>query len=156
MTTQDTRPSFAPDAVVVLGALVATVGYLSPWFRVSAGYSWSFSGWAYASLSTGGGWTLLTLAWLLVALVAGGWARAYPGAALTALTAAVGALTFALAVVAASFAEFRERGSINWIADLPFGVGLPLMATGFGLLVAGGVRAVVRATLRAHDAPAEG
>ncbi|WP_343446814.1 hypothetical protein [Micromonospora schwarzwaldensis] len=154
MTTQDSRPSFAPDAVVVVGALVATVGYLTPWFRAGDGYSWSFSGWAYASLSTGGGWTLLTLGWLVVALVAGGWARAYPGAALTALTAAVGAWTFALTVVAASFAELRERGSINWIAELPFGIGLPVMATGFGLLVAGAVRAVVRSTVGALDATA--
>lgn len=138
----------APDPAIVLGASLGLAGYLLPWFRLGDGYSWSFSGWAYASLSTGGGWTLITFVWIALALVAGLWARSSSGAALTAVGAAVGGLLFVLAVVAVSFAEFRERGSLNWVGEMPFGVGLPLMASGFGLLVAGGVRAVVRTTDR--------
>ena len=133
-----------PDGVVVAGALISLIGYLSPWFQKQTGYAWSFSGWTYASLSTGGGWTLITFGWLAVALIAGLWARASAGAAMTALASAVGGMLFASAVVAVSFAEFREQGSLNWVGELPFGVGLPLMAAGFGVLVAGGVRAVVR------------
>ena len=139
----------APDPLVVLGALVSTAGYLLPWFRLQDGYAWSFSGWTYATLSTGGGWTLITFAWLTLALLAGLWARGSAGAAMTAVVSTVGGLMFALAVVAASFAEFRERGSLNWVGQLPFGIGLPVLATGFGLLLAGGVRAVVRTTVAA-------
>ena len=138
----------APDLAIVLGALLGLVGYVSPWFRVASGYDWSFSGWAYASLSSGGGWTLITFLWIALALVAGLWARTSPGAALTAVVGAIGGLFFAMAVVAVSFAEFRERGSLNWVGEMPFDIGLPLLAAGFGLLVAGGVRAVVRTTDR--------
>lgn len=53
----------APEPTIVLGALLGLVGYVSPWFRRGDGYSWSFSGWAYASLSTGGSWTLITFLW---------------------------------------------------------------------------------------------
>ena len=38
----------------------------------------------------------------------------------------------------------RERGSLNWVGEMPFGVGLPLMAAGFGLLLAGAIRSVAR------------
>ncbi|MFF5175406.1 hypothetical protein ACFY3U_22625 [Micromonospora sp. NPDC000089] len=130
--------------MVVLGVLLATSGYLMPWFRIAAGYSWSFSGWTYASLDSGGGWTLITLVWLAVTAVAGCWARASSAAALTALTGGIGAMIFALTVVAASFTEFPQRGYSDAIAHLPFGVGLPVMAAGFGLLIAGAVRAVAR------------
>jgi hypothetical protein len=141
----------APDGLIVVGALVSLAGYLLPWFKVQSGYSWSFSGWEYASLSSGGGWTLLTFAWLGLSLVAGLWARASAAAAMTAVVGAVGGLMFALAVIAASFAEFREQGSTNWIGELPFGPGLPLMAAGFGILLAAGIRAVVRAALGATE-----
>jgi hypothetical protein len=150
VVSDDTVPaSFrpAPDALIIFAALLSLAGYLLPWFKEQSGYSWSFSGWEYASLSSGGGWTLLTFAWLGSALVAGLWARASTGAAMTAVVGAVGGLMFALAVIAASFAEFREQGSTNWIGELPFGPGLPVMAAGFGLLVAGGIRAVVRTAL---------
>lgn len=136
----------APDGLVLTGALLSLAGYLLPWFRVQSGYSWSFSGWAYASLSSGGGWTLITFGWLGVALIAALWARRSATAALTAVVSGVGGQVFALVVVAASFAEFRgARGSINWIADLPFGIGLPVLALGLGLLVGGGMRAMIRA-----------
>ena len=138
----------APDGLVVAGALLSLAGYLLPWFKLQSGYSWSFSGWGYATLSTGGGWTLVTFAWLGLALVAGFWAKASAGAAMTAVTGAVGGLMFALAVIAASFAEFREQGSTNWIGELPFGPGLPVMAAGFGILLAAGMRAIARAERR--------
>lgn len=147
MSTDDSatiglRP--APDATVIAGALVSLGGYVLPWFRLQNGYEWSFSGWAYASLSTGGGWTLITFGWLAVALIAGVWARASSGAAMTAVVGAVGALVFALSVVAVSFVEFPEQGSLNWVGKMPFGIGLPLLALGLGVLFAGAVRAVVR------------
>ena len=138
----------APDAAVVVGALLSLAGYLLPWFRLQSGYSWSFSGWAYASLSTGGGWTLITFVWIAVALIAGLWARRSSGAAMVAVVGAICGLFFALAVVAVSFAEFRERGSLNWVGEMPFGVGLPVLAAGLGLAVAGGVRAIVRTSDR--------
>jgi hypothetical protein len=49
----------APDVAMLAGSLAATGGYLLPWFKKSASYDWSFSGWGYATLSNGGGWTLL-------------------------------------------------------------------------------------------------
>ncbi|MEU4564117.1 hypothetical protein AB0F72_37540 [Actinoplanes sp. NPDC023936] len=145
MTAEDVSLRPAPDALIIGGSLVALAGYLLPWFRLQDGYAWSFSGWTYASLSTGGGWTLVTFGWLAVALIAGLWARSSQGAAVTALTCAIGGMMFALLVVAVSFAQFPEQGSSNWVGEIPFDVGLPVMALGFGLLVAGGVRAVVRA-----------
>lgn len=137
----------SPDPLVLAGVIIAFAGYLMPWFRKGEQYRWSFSGWGYASLDTGGGWTLLTFLWLAVALVAALWAGSSSIAATAATVGGLGGLTFALLVVAASFAEFSERGSINWIGELPFGMGVPAMALGFALLVGGGVRATVRTML---------
>ena len=137
----------APDWLVITGVLLSTAGYLMPWFRAQSGYGWAFSGWTYATLSGGGGWTLITFGWLALALVAGLWARRFTGAAMTAVVGTVGALVFALTAVAACFAEFRERGYLNWVVELPFEFGLPVLGAGFGLLLAAGIRAVVRTTL---------
>lgn len=130
---------------MLFAALLALAGYLLPWFRVSSGYSWSYSGWSYASLSTGGGWTLITFAFLLVALVAAFWSRTVVAAAMTALTAAIGTLVMALAVVAASFANIGPRDNSNAVAERPFGIGLPLLAIGVGLLIATACRDIARA-----------
>lgn len=138
----------APDGLAVAGALLAAAGYLLPWFRMQPGYAWSFSGWTYASLTGGGGWTLITFGWLALALAAALWARASPPAAVTTLVGAVGGMMFALSVVAVSFAQFPEKGTSNWIVEIPFDIGMPVMALGFSLLIAGGVRAIV------HTAPA--
>lgn len=78
------------------------------------------------------------------------------GAAMTTVVGAVGGLMFALAVVAASFAEFREQGGINWIGELHFGVGLPVMAAGFGVLLAAGVRALARVAVATATAGLRG
>lgn len=141
------KPRLTPDALILTGAIIALIGYLLPWFRKGERYQWWFSGWGYASLDTGGGWTLLTLVWLAAVLVAALWAGSSSIAATAATVGGIGGLTFALLVVAASFAEFSDRGSINWIGELPFGMGVPAMALGFGLLIAGGVRATVRTML---------
>ncbi|WP_189021541.1 hypothetical protein [Micromonospora yangpuensis] len=124
------------DGSMLTGALLTLFGYLIPWFKQSPRYQWSYSGWNYASLSSGGGWTLWTFVFILAAIVASFWARTILGAAMTALTAAVGTLVFSLAVVAASFGAIGERSSSNAVADMPFGLGLPLLAVGLGLLVA--------------------
>ncbi|MEV0393939.1 hypothetical protein [Polymorphospora rubra] len=64
MTTQERPYRPAPDMAMLTGALAALAGYLLPWFRVGESYRWWYSGWEYATLSTGGGWTLLTIpAW---------------------------------------------------------------------------------------------
>jgi hypothetical protein len=128
--------------LILVGGVAALAGYLLPWFKISSSYEWWFSGWEYAALSSGGGWTLLTIAWLLLAIGAGGWARTEPAAAMTALVTGVGGLVFALAVVAVSVGEMPDRGSLNWVGLMPFGLGLPLMAGGFGLLLAASVRAI--------------
>lgn len=143
----------APDAAVLAGSLIAVAGYLLPWFRQD-GYSWSYSGWAYASLSSGGGWTLLTLGFLAVAVVAGLWAGRSVSAAMWALVGVVGAGVLALAVVAASFSHVDEGSALNYLAELPFGIGLPLLAAGLGLALAGGCRAIAVAVLREPGRPA--
>lgn len=130
------------------GSLTALLGYLVPWFKQSDSYGWSYSGWGYASLSNGGGWTLMTFAWLLLAFVASLWAGRSLAAAMTGVVGAVGAAFFALAVVAASFASIPEQTNTNYITDLPVNIGLPLLAGGLGLLFAGGCRAVAVSVVR--------
>lgn len=136
-----------PDAALLAGALIAGAGYLLPWFHQD-GYQWSYSGWAYASLSGGGGWTLLAPAFLAVAVVASMWAGRSVAAAMWAVGAVAGAGFLALAVVAASFSHVDERSTLDYLAGMPFGVGLPLLAAGLGLALAGGCRAVVVGLLR--------
>jgi hypothetical protein len=58
------------------------------------------------------------------------------------VTAAVASVLFAAAVVAFSFAQYDVDESITWAQDMPFGIGLPVLATGLGLLAAACVRAV--------------
>lgn len=147
-TTARRRPPLvAVDATVLAGAGLGLAGYLLPWFN-QPGYSWSYSGWEYASLSTGGGWTLLTIVALVTAAGAGLWARTDETAAMTAMTAAIAAVVLASAVVAASFATIGEQTALNPVASLPFGVGLPLLAAGLGLLCAAACRAVARTASR--------
>ncbi|MEU7615315.1 hypothetical protein AB0M91_03865 [Micromonospora rifamycinica] len=135
---------FGLEAGMLAGSLITLLGYLTPWFRKQDGYSWSYSGWAYASLSDGGGWTLLTFGWLLLALGAALFARHSVTAAMTGVVAAVGTLVTSLAVVAASFSTMGEQTALNPVAQLPFGIGLPILAAGLGLLLATSVRAIVR------------
>lgn len=137
---------------MLAGALVAAAGYLLPWFKQSSSYDWWFSGWEFASLSTGGGWTLITLAWLAVAVLASLWAGRSTTAAMWGVVGAVGAAVFAVAVVAASFAAIPEQSSINYLAEVPIGVGLPLLAGGLGLLLAGACRAIAVNAGRAASA----
>lgn len=143
----------APDGALLAGALIAVAGYLLPWFNQD-GYSWSYSGWAYASLSSGGGWTLLTLAFLVVAVIASLWAGRSLAAAMWGVVGTVGAGLFALAVVAASFSHVDEESSINYLSSMPFNIGLPLLAVGLGLALAGGCRAIAVAALREAREPA--
>ncbi|WP_116949945.1 hypothetical protein [Jiangella endophytica] len=114
-----------------------------------------YSGWAYASLSSGGGWTLLTPGFLAVAVVGGPWAGRSVSAATWALVGVVGAGVLALAVVAASFSHVSEGSAINYLAGMPFGVGLPLLAAGLGLALAGGCRAISVAVVRPAAADEE-
>lgn len=46
-------PLFAIDVGMLVATLLTLAGYLMPWFRPSSRAIWSFSGWAYASLSDG-------------------------------------------------------------------------------------------------------
>ena len=139
---QSLRPSPAP--AVLVGTILMTAGYLLPWFRRSDSYEWSYSGWSYATLSNGGGWTNITFVFLLVSFVAAVWAGRSHAAAMWAVTAVVGAGSLALCVVAASFSNIPDRGYTNYLTDLPFGVGIPLLAAGFGLATASGVVALAR------------
>ncbi|WP_203417164.1 hypothetical protein [Jiangella ureilytica] len=142
----------APDAALLAGSLIAVAGYLLPWFSQD-GYAWSYSGWAYASLSSGGGWTLLTLAFLAVAVVASLWAGRSLAAAMWSVVGTAGAGVFAPAVVAASFSHVSEGSALNYLASMPFDIGLPLLAVGLGLALAGGCRAIAVAVLREAREP---
>ena len=107
----------APDALLLVGSATALFGYLIPWFRASRLHQWSYSGWTY--LEAEGGWTWLVVVSLVIAVLAG-------------------------AVVAVSLGALPERDSINWGGELPFGMGMPLMAVGFGAVVAGALGVVRR------------
>jgi hypothetical protein len=147
--TGSLRP--AADPLILAGAILALLGYLLPWFKRGASYEWSYSGWEYAtvSASTGSSWTLLTFGWLLLALLGGVWARRFAGAATAAMIGTVGALIWTLAVVAASFASIGAQDSLNRFANLPFGIGLPVLVAGLGLLLVGCTRAVATHAWRA-------
>ncbi|MEV4660845.1 hypothetical protein AB0J85_02755 [Micromonospora echinofusca] len=131
-----------PDALLLVGTTLALFGYLIPWFRISERYLWSYSGGAY--LRVGGGWTWWVVVLLVTAIGASLWARRAVGFALLATGAAVAGMFLASAVVAVSLGALPERNSINWVGELPFGWGLPLMAIGFGTVVAGALAAVRR------------
>ncbi|MDI1465356.1 hypothetical protein QEZ54_30750 [Catellatospora sp. KI3] len=121
---------------VILGAALALAGYLLPWFRKQDGYLWSYSGWQYADLSGGGGWTLGAIALLGAAFLAAFWTGRSKTAAVACLVCGVAGGFWASAVVAASFGTLGERSSLNDLTELPFGPGLPALALGLGLLVA--------------------
>ncbi|GIJ23931.1 hypothetical protein [Micromonospora lutea] len=148
---------FAVDVGMLVATLIALVGYLMPWFRPRRSALWSFSGWEYASMSNGGGWTLITFAWLALAAGAALWARTVLAAAMTGVVAAIGTLVNAMAVVAASFGTLGERSALDYVTELPFEAGIPIMAAGIGLLLATSCRAIVRCHLldAAHEGQRE-
>ena len=130
----------APDAAIITGVVLTTVGYLLPWFRLTPRYEWWYSGTRY--LSEGAGWTWWVYVCLVLTLVAALWADASLGAAMAATAAGVASALFAVAVVAFSFAQYNGDRRIDWAQDMPFGIGLPVLAAGFGLLAAACIRAV--------------
>lgn len=68
---------------------------------------------------------LWTFVFLAVALVAGVWAHRNVAAAMWGVVGTVGAGLFSAAVVAASFSHVEERGSLNYLAEVPFHIGRP-------------------------------
>jgi hypothetical protein len=130
VTSSPRRP--APDPGLIAGVVVAAIGYVLPWFRLGR-REWWYSGWGFVA-EDGGGWTLWVFLLLAAALAAGVWARENQVAAALGLTALVGALLFAATVVAASLAE---AGDVGGVAGIELGLGIPLMAIGFGLGIAG-------------------
>ncbi|WP_434739787.1 hypothetical protein [Micromonospora sp. SH-82] len=136
------------DGVMLFAAVLSIAGYLLPWFQRSPRHRWWYSGWEYLTLSSGGGWTWWPLAFLAVVVVTSFWARSAFEAAMAALAAGVGALVLTLAVVAASFGGIGERSSLNSVTDLPFGIGLPTLGVGLGLVIATACRDIATADRR--------
>ena len=130
----------APDVAIISGVVLTTIGYLLPWFRLVPRREWWYSGTQY--LSEGAGWTGWVLVCLVLTLVAALWADNSLGAAMAATVAATASALFAMAVVAFSFAQYNGDRGISWAQDMPFGIGLPVLVAGLGLLTAACVRAV--------------
>ena len=130
----------APDAAIITGVLLTAVGYLLPWFRLTPRYEWWYSGTRY--LSEGAGWTWWVYVCLGLTLVAALYAGTSLDAAMAATVAGGASALFAVAVVAFSFAQYNGDRRIDWAQDMPFGIGLPVLAVGLGLLAAACVRAI--------------
>ncbi|MET7467423.1 hypothetical protein ACFYON_05675 [Micromonospora sp. NPDC005686] len=140
----DSPPSYrpSPDALLLFGTVTALFGYLMPWFRATRRHQWWYSGWSY--LENEGGWTWLVVLCLVIAILASVWAGRSVGSAKLAVGAAVAGMFLAGAVVAVSLGSLPERSSIDWVGELPFGLGMPLMAIGFGAVVAAALGTVRR------------
>lgn len=134
----------APDFLLLAGAIVALLGYLLPWFKERQSRHWWYSGWNYLTLESGGGWIWWTVVFLVIAIVASCWAGRSVEVAFFAAGAGMAAMFFASAAVAVSLGAMPERDSSNWVGELPFGIGLPLMAVGFGTIFAGALAATRR------------
>jgi hypothetical protein len=139
---ENRRQYLMPDATMLAGSLLALVGYMLPWFKVKSSYHWFYSGWAYVRQGPGSGWILWTLVWLLLAIVASLWARRSVTFAMAGMVGAVGVAVFTLFLVAASFAKIPEE-SVKSITEYPLAIGLPVLALGLGMQVAGGCRTIV-------------
>ena len=131
----------APDSLIIVSSVVACFGYLLPWFQISDRYRWWYSGWNYTMSDDGAGWTWLIYVWLAVALLGGLWARRYVAAAMTAVVATIGAIIFSTIMVVVSFARTGQN-NLDHVPQMRLGLGLPILAIGFGLLLAAAVRAI--------------
>jgi len=131
-----------PSGLLLTGTATALFGYLTPWFRGSPRRQWWYSGWGY--LEKEGGWTWWVVVFLVIAICASLWAGRSVELALFAAGATVAGMFLAGAVVAVSLGTLPERTSIDWVGELPFGMGMPLMAIGFGTAIAGALAAVRR------------
>ncbi|MBV1851271.1 hypothetical protein [Catellatospora tritici] len=120
---------------VAAGAGLALAGYLLPWFKKQDGYLWWYSGWEYADLSNGGGWTLVAIGLLCVSLLTGFWTGRSRAATVGCLVSGIAGAFWSAAVIAASFSTMGERSSLNGLTELPFGIGMPLLAAGLGLSI---------------------
>lgn len=138
--TRRRRP--VPSVGLLAGTVVATAGYLLPWFKPDADRGWWYSGLEYATASGGGGWTLWTFVFLALALIAAIWAGGNEVAASISLIATVAAAVFATFVVAVSLADRPDSPFLSDIAGMPFGVGLPILAVGLGISLVAGCYAI--------------
>jgi hypothetical protein len=123
--------------------VVAAGGYLLPWFKEQPGYDWWYSGTEYIRSGEGGGWTLWTIVFLIAALVAAVWAGGSEVAAGLSVVAGIAAAVFAMTGVAAGLAAIGAGShTMSEVTQLPFSIGLPLMAVGFGIIIASGIGAI--------------
>ncbi|MFF5181858.1 hypothetical protein ACFY2Q_27880 [Micromonospora sp. NPDC000316] len=132
----------APSPLLLVGTATALLGYLIPWFRASRRHRWSYSGWAY--LEESDSWAWWVVVFLVIAIGASLWAGRSVEFALLTAGATVAGMFIAGAVVAVSLGMLPEGATIDWIGGLPFGLGIPLMAIGFGTVIAGALAAVRR------------
>jgi hypothetical protein len=122
-----------PDGVPLGGTICMLVGYFSPW-------SGDWTGYDSAGIKTAN-WVALQVFLLLAALVASLWSREPWGAAWTLGISIVSMLLLGILAVEV----VAGRGHL--------GIGLMLTAIGFGLSVAGSIRAMIRAALTEAMAP---
>jgi hypothetical protein len=141
VTPRPSRSRPHPSAGLIAGVVVATIGFLLPWFKQSDQAQWWYSGIEYLQDDDRGGWTLIAYVLLAVTLVAAIWAGGSDVAAVVALTAGVAAALFAGVVVAASLAV-TDGEYITDVSGRAFSVGIPIMVVGFGVVIAAGVHAV--------------
>jgi len=76
-----------------------------------------------------------------VALLGGLWARRHVAAAMTTVVATIGAMIFGTVMVGVSCARTGQN-NLDHVPEMRLGLGLPILAVGFGLLLAAAVRAI--------------
>lgn len=136
------------DVPLLCAALLCLAGYLLPWVQVRASYDWWYSGWSYATLSTGPGWTAGAIVWFVLAAGASVGAGRSAGLATTASACGAAGVVWALAVLAASYADIGPHDTLNEVSGLPLGVGLPVLALGAGVLLVASIRSIALHVLR--------
>ncbi|WP_322411332.1 hypothetical protein [Microbacterium invictum] len=129
------RARLSPDIGLLAGVILTTLGYLLPWFRLGR-REWFTSG--LHLLGEGGGWAILPLVLLGVALVAALFAQSSAAAATVSLGSATAASFLVVIVVAAALVE----GGVGDVVEMTVSVGLILMALGIGLTVVAGIFAI--------------
>jgi hypothetical protein len=148
-------PALAVDWLSFTGALMALVGFLSPWFKKGPDYEWWYSGWYYLQVGAAhglpGGWTLPALLLFVVAAVAALWGARSASAGYSTAIAAVTAIVWSMAAVASAFGAMGARDTLDRVVLTPLGVGFPLLAVGTALLITGAMR-----TVAMHGRPASG
>ncbi len=135
------------------GALLSTLGFALPWFRVSRSYDWWYGGWDMLTTNEPGLWWISILFLAYAILVAGGYWLLGQGAGEAGMLAALAIATALGTLVVVALAAGDAIQAQGRVYSIDLNLGLFVMLPGHGLMIVAAFFGVVVHLIAAFLSP---